>query len=365
MIGGIAVWMAVGWRPVLPSATRPAVVSSNNTLATDILDDMQEGVLLLDAADRVEHANPALRQMLLLRPDTRGRPLGEIVHLETLHALFGRARRLATAISEEIDVTGLETRRLLVRVAPTHHAKGALLAVFVDVTSLRRLESLRRDFVANVSHELRTPVAAIRAAAETLLAGALDDALVARGFSEIIERQARRLERLLEDLLDLARIESGEIALGLEPVELGELTDSVLVLHHEQAQSKRIELGSQLSSSLVIRANRRGLEQVLGNLIDNAIKYCPEGARVAIAAGMAGNDVRIEVLDNGPGIASVHLPRLFERFYRVDIGRSRDLGGTGLGLAIVKHLVEAMGGSVSVDSAVGRGTAFYITLPRA
>jgi two-component system phosphate regulon sensor histidine kinase PhoR len=241
-------------------------------------------------------------------------------------------------------------------------AAGHLVAALVDVTQLRQLESVRRDFVANASHELRTPVASIRSAVETLQ-GAMDDPEAARSFLQMIARNATRLHQLVEDLLDLSRIESRELRLAPESMELGALADQMGRGFARQAQEKgiRIEVGE--GREIRVDADRRALEQVLGNLLDNAVKYCPPGSRIRVHAAREGAYVRIHVADDGPGIAAEYLPRLFERFFRVDAGRSRELGGTGLGLAIVKHLVEAMGGQVRAESEPGRGAEFSFTLP--
>ncbi len=245
--------------------------------------------------------------------------------------------------------------------------EGGILTVFVDVTDLRRLESLRRDFVANVSHELRTPVTAVRSAAETLHVSALRDPNpeVAARFVGIIERNAERLQALIEDLLELSKLEAKEFKLRKDPVELPVVAGIVIGLFRERAQKKGIALRVDLPSGLpVVHTDQRALEQVLSNLVENAVKYCPTGASITLSAAADDRSARIRVTDTGPGIPAKHLPRLFERFYRVDAGRSRELGGTGLGLSIVKHLVEAMGGTVTVDSQVGRGSKFEVTLPR-
>jgi two-component system phosphate regulon sensor histidine kinase PhoR len=250
----------------------------------------------------------------------------------------------------------------LVRAAPFPGSGGAL-AVFVDVTELRRLETIRRDFVANVSHELRTPVTAVRGAAETLHTGGItgEDA---QDFLEIIERNAERLQQLVQDLLDLARIESRELKLSLEPLELGAAVERAFELLRGRAEGKHIRLLVDAPEGPArVLGDRRALEQVLVNLLDNALKYCAEGAVVTVRTRSEGKLLRVSVEDNGPGIEPRHLPRLFERFYRVDAGRSRELGGTGLGLSIVKHLVEAMGGRVSVESTPGTGSSFAFTLP--
>jgi two-component system, OmpR family, phosphate regulon sensor histidine kinase PhoR len=243
-----------------------------------------------------------------------------------------------------------------------------LLAVFVDVTDIRRLETMRRDFLANVSHELRTPVTAVRSAAETLTDAITRDPEAATRFAEIIGRNAERLQRLIEDLLDLSRIESKELRLTPEPIDLGPFVAHMLSLFRGRAEERGVRLASDIPSNCPpALADRRALEQVLTNLIDNAVKYCP-GAEVTVGAGLASREgregVELIVRDSGPGIEAKHLPRLFERFYRVDAGRSREMGGTGLGLSIVKHLVDGMGGSIRVTSDAGAGSTFTVTLPR-
>jgi two-component system phosphate regulon sensor histidine kinase PhoR len=239
-----------------------------------------------------------------------------------------------------------------------------MLFVFVDVTELRRLESLRRDFVANASHELRTPIAAVRSATETLRSGALEDGIAAARFLDIIERNSVRLQSLVEDMLELSKLESNEFKLKREPVELHRVVPLVLALFRERAEKKGVHLSARLARVLpVVEGDPRALEHVLSNLVDNAVKYCPSGARIVVSAEPDGSRVKLVVEDTGPGIAPEHLQRVFERFYRVDAGRSRELGGTGLGLSIVKHMVEAMRGKVSVESGVGRGSTFTVSLP--
>jgi two-component system, OmpR family, phosphate regulon sensor histidine kinase PhoR len=239
------------------------------------------------------------------------------------------------------------------------------VAVFVDVTEVRRLETLRRDFVANVSHELRTPVTAIRSATETLIDGAASDPVAAEAFIGIIDRNAQRLQQLVEDLLDLSRIESRGFRLSMETLDVRPIFTQVLGLFRERASKKNITLTDRTPVDVPrVRSDRRAIEHVLTNLIDNAVKYCPSGAHVWVDVGVSPEAVTVNVGDDGPGIDARHLPRVFERFYRVDAGRSRDLGGTGLGLSIVKHLAEAMGETVSVVSVVNQGTTFSFTLKR-
>ena len=331
-----------------------------------ILEGMQEGVLVLDRDGRVVMMNPAFRGMLLLGTEAKGKLLIEVVRHAELHEIIDRALTRRTTALGEIDLPGIKPRRLLTHATAFAGEAGGLLAVFVDVTDLRRLESLRRDFVANVSHELRTPVTAMRSAAETLRVSALYDAdiSVAVRFVDMIERNGERLQSLIEDLLELSRLESKEFRLKKEEVDLSVVGSIVVSLFRERAEKKGVRLGVVLEEGLgVLVTDQRALEQVVANLVDNAIKYCPAGASVTLSAQKVPGATRIVVKDTGHGIDPKHLPRLFERFYRVDAGRSRDVGGTGLGLSIVKHLVEAMGGQVTVESEVGKGSAFALTLP--
>ena len=331
-----------------------------------VLDGMREGVLLLDSENRVQLANPALREMLLLDRDIMGKTQLEIVRNAELKRILDAAQTSDDPATAEIEVGDLKPRRLLVHAIALPDDIGGVLAVFVDVTELRRLESMRRDFVGNVSHELRTPITAVRSAAETLRIALESGPQASATFVDIIERNAERLHRLVEDLLDLSRIESREFRLNLETVDVRAVADHVVTLLRPNAERKRMRLVIDISQATApARAARRALEQVLSNLVDNAVKYGVENGSVTIRATSEASTVRISVEDDGPGVEAKHLPRLFERFFRVDAGRSREVGGTGLGLSIVKHLVEAMGGTVGVESTPGTGSRFSVTLPRA
>jgi two-component system phosphate regulon sensor histidine kinase PhoR len=328
-----------------------------------VLSGMQEGVLLLDVDGRVAAFNASLREMLLLGPDIVGRSALEVVRNASLKDLLERSRQSGKTEWVEMELGDIKPRMLLVHAVPT--AQGGILAVFVDVTELRKLETVRKDFVANVSHELRTPVASIRSAAETLRGAASADPAATEKFIDIIERNAARMASLIDDLLELSRIESRKYKLTIEVLDPMETAGRVIELAGQQAAAKRIKLALEPGSGgKMVNSDRRALEQVLSNLLDNAIKYSPEGSYVTVGASDSGGMVAVSVSDNGPGIEPQHMERLFERFYRVDKGRSKDLGGTGLGLSIVKNLVEAMGGTVEVQSTVGKGSVFRVSLPR-
>jgi two-component system phosphate regulon sensor histidine kinase PhoR len=331
-----------------------------------ILETMTEGVLVTGADGRVVLANRSLRSMLAATGQLVGKRPIEAIRNDELAELIDQASHSGAVTGAEIDVIGVMARRVRVRVSPlTGGRSEGAVAVLSDVTDLKRLESLRRDFVANVSHELRTPIAAVRAAAETLQNGALSDPAAARDFVDIVVRHSERLHELVEDLLKLSRIEAQKLDLSPVVIDVGELIDHVIDLFALSASRHAVLLSRGLvERKLSLFADRRALEQILANLIDNAIKYSPR-ATVQISAAGADGEVRISVRDTGAGIGEKHLPRLFERFYRVDRGRSRDVGGTGLGLSIVKHLAESMKGRVSVESQVGRGSIFTVHLPPA
>lgn len=347
-------------------ATALGELRAERDLLSRVLQGMKEGVLLLDREQRVALANASLREMLLLGQDVVGKSPLELVRNAELKRTLDEALTSPVAVSREIEIGDLKPRRLLVQAAALPGDPGGLLVVFVDVTDLRRLESMRRDFVANVSHELRTPITVIRSCAETVGGALATQPEAAREFIEVIERQAGRLQQLVEDLLQLARIESPALKLSPEAIEVKPFAKQTLSMFRERAEARKIQLVLQIADDLpMVQADRRAAEQVLSNLLDNGVRYATEGATITLRAERDGQKLAISVSDTGPGIEAKHLPRLFERFYRVDAGRSREVGGTGLGLSIVKHLVEAMGGSLNVESSPGQGTTFSFTLPLA
>lgn len=328
-----------------------------------ILESMTEGVLVTSADGVVVLANAALREMFLLDRAILGRPPIESIRVAGLDEILDRASETNSEASGELELGGLRPRRVFVRVAPIKAKdRPGLVAVFNDVTELRRLESVRRDFVANVSHELRTPIHAIGSSAETLQSGAIDDPASARDFVDIIARQATRLSNLVEDLLELSRIEAREWKFDMAAVDVDEAVSAACEAVSVAATQRGARIARKIPSELRVHADRRALEHILVNLIDNAVKYGGAPPKIEITAERSGERLLIRVRDHGPGIEPRHLSRIFERFYRVDAGRSRAVGGTGLGLSIVKNLVDAMHGSVEVASEVGVGTTFTIAL---
>jgi two-component system phosphate regulon sensor histidine kinase PhoR len=306
-------------------------------------------------------ANPAFARLCGLGSDAEGRAIRDAVRVPAVGDAIEIALSTRAPVSREVQLGG---RALVASIDPLGDQRGRqAVVVLIDVTEPKRLERLRREFVANASHELRTPVAAIVGVAETLAAGAADDPDARSSFLEILMRHAQRLARLTTDLLDIARLEAGYKP-RVESVDVATAVDAVLGTLQVKADPKSITLEKNGAMDLRVSAERAAVEQILTNLVDNAIKYTPSGGRVSVKADARGGKVRICVDDSGPGIPKEHHARLFERFYRVDDARSRDLGGTGLGLAIVKHLALANGGDVSVESEPGKGSRFIIALPQ-
>lgn len=325
-----------------------------------VLRSMVEGVLLMDESGSIVLYNNAVLEMLHIDSKILGRSARDVIQLNGFEEMLVGALNGDNAF-RELKATEPKSKVLLTSVRRLARRKGAL-AVFVDVTEQRHLETVRQEFVANASHELRTPVAAILSAVETLQDGAIEDPEFSQSFLGMIERNAHRLKALTDDLLTLSQIESGRLDVALKPVHLRQAVEDVFKNLAPQARAKETELICRVPTNLRVRATERGIGHVFGNLIDNAIKYCPNKARVTVAAKASDGRVVITVTDTGPGIEPAHRERIFERFYRVDAGRSRDVGGTGLGLSIVKHWVEAMGGTVRAEAGPGGGTRFRLAL---
>ena len=333
-----------------------------------VLSGMFEGVLVVDKKREIILMNPSLKKNFVVDSPPEGKRPLEVIRNSLVHDIIDNTLSGKFMISKEITLTYPEKKVLQINGEPiiiNNILEGAVL-VFHDITELRRLEELRQDFVANVSHELRTPIASIKGYTETLLDGALEDKNNARDFLNIIHEDSGRLAKLIDDLLDLSRIESGRMQMVFAPVAPGSLIKRSTAIIENQAKARSISLKINMPDGLPeILADETRLSQVLINLLDNAVKYTPEGGSVTVSGSINRNFLQIDVADTGIGIPEKDLPRLFERFYRVDKARSREMGGTGLGLSIVKHIVQAHGGEVFVKSALGQGSTFSFTIPLA
>lgn len=355
--------------------------------------ELRSGVLVLDSSARVLYANPYILRYLAFRPEeeaekgVEGRELSSLISNPTLLATVEsmldsesdsvgatetgqkekgqKAKEPTETGPTEIEIEIEEGgRSFSVRGVPINEDEDFTLLLFLnDITEEKRLEAIKRDFVANVSHELRTPLAAIKGYSETLLDGGVDDEETSREFLRVIDRNATRMSRLIDDLLTLSRLESQQMAIVPTPVDLSELLSSTEKSFRKHAKDKGVALSAKVPEDLpTVSGDRDRLEQVVVNLLDNAIKYTPEGGSVILRATSENGAIKVEVIDTGIGIPEADMPRIFERFYRVDKARSRDLGGTGLGLAIVKHIMQGHNGTLNVESSPGVGSTFSFTL---
>jgi two-component system phosphate regulon sensor histidine kinase PhoR len=372
--------MLPGWRWTEPDdleglATELAAITSRlrdrldelteeRDRAGQIVDALDDGVLLLDGAGRLLVANPAARSWFGLPEDLRpGLPAQRVLGVAQIAELAEKAAETGAPATCTVSVVFPEYRTLALRAFPLadRGPTGRIVVTMTDITQRRRLEVLRRDFVANASHELKTPVAALRVLAETLLTALPDDPDAGREFAVRIGREAERLDTLVRDLLDLSRVERG--TLDVEPVDLVGLAKEVVGGFADRAEERRIKLRTELRPNVAMRGDRAQLGLLLSNLIDNAVRYTPSRGTVRVRLDGGESRAVLQVADTGEGIPASELPRIFERFYRVDKARARQTGGTGLGLAIVRHVAESHGGTVTVDSELGRGTTFTVTLP--
>jgi two-component system phosphate regulon sensor histidine kinase PhoR len=334
-----------------------------------LFNSMAEGVLILDQAGRVQLVNRSLLEFFGLKVDVRGQTIMEAFRLQELVEVTRRLPQERTVEAMELELPGANGRWLQFNAAAMLDREGTQrgsILVFHDLTRIKQLENTRQEFVANVSHELRTPLSLIKGFVETLLDGAKDDPELAGRFLRTIEKHTDRLTFLIEDLLTISRLESGQIVMNLHEVGLREEAAHVVEDLQARAAGKNTTLLNRLPEDLRARADADRLQQVLFNLVENAIKYGRTDGTVTIDGRRNGaGRVELWVQDNGPGIPPEARERVFERFYRVDRARSRETGGTGLGLSIVKHIVQAHGGEVWLKSELGQGAAFYFTLPEA
>ncbi|PYT97932.1 MAG: hypothetical protein DMG38_17665 [Acidobacteria bacterium] len=341
-------------------------LTEERNLSSAILGSMVEGVAVVNSNERLLFANDGFAEILELdAPPKSGSSLVEIVRqtelIEAVRVVVAGAPR----VEAEISTGTLRQRFFAVTVASVRamETSGAVI-VLHDITDLRKLERIRRDFVANVSHEFKTPLTAIQGFAETLLAGAIEDPQNRIRFLQIILEHSRRLARLTDDLLELSKMDADRLDLELDRLSVSQFVQSCMETTQRSAKEKNLSVSVDLQGTLPdIAADRRRLAEVLQNLLDNAIQYTPSGGRIKVSAVSDREEVTFTVSDTGIGIPKVDQPRIFERFYRVDVARSREVGGTGLGLSIAKHLVEAHGGRIWVDSEVGQGSHFHFTVP--
>lgn len=345
-----------------------AMTSADRNKLNAILASMVEGVVAVDRDERIVHMNQVAGRLLGAVPDeVAARPIWEVTRNREIMEMLSETLHTEAVGHRTVSLPGQTDRFLDLHSSPLR-AEGGVVAgavlVLHDITQLRRLETVRRDFVGNVSHELKTPVTAIRALVETLIDDPEIEPGLRRRFLGKISRQAERMSNLVTDLLSLSRLEASAEPLHLSALDVREVCEETIRQLQPASDERRVAVARDWpDEALLVDGEEEALRQALGNLLSNAIKYSPEGSRVTMRASGGSGSVLIEVEDEGPGIEPRHHERLFERFYRVDAARSRELGGTGLGLAIVKHTVRALGGEVSVDSVPGRGSIFRMRLP--
>jgi two-component system phosphate regulon sensor histidine kinase PhoR len=328
---------------------------------------MLEGLMVTDEKGKVILINKSLERIFSIKDSALGKTPLELVRKTELQEAVSKALKEHVPLTIRFTLFLPEAKELEVNLVSFEFEdrRRGIVAVFHDITKLSMLERVRKDFVANVSHELRTPLTAIKGYTETLLDEGIQDPLQVREFLSVIDKHAERLSLIVEDLLSLSRIESADFTPSLQPVSVKRVCDRVAAIVSKMVQKKEIKFTFDIPGDLPqVQADEPLIEQALINLVDNAIKYTREGGTVTLSAQSQGNEVEVSVSDTGIGIASEHLPRIFERFYRVDKGRSREMGGTGLGLSIVKNIVEKHGGKLWAESELNEGSTFFFTLPK-
>ncbi len=329
-----------------------------------IVREMEIGVLVIDSGKNILFTNPFFKDSFLMRGTSYGNKVSDIIGDHNLLEAIDKTLRSKDTTPEKVIMEGESGNVLEVRLVHfVEESIRGLIGFFRDITEEKRVEAIKRDFVANVSHELRTPLASIKGYAETLLDGAMDDRNILNNFLSIIDKHANRMTALIDDLLILSKLESQQMPLNLEAVDIQGLIQGVIHSLEKNAKDKGLKLTGEVQKGIPkTMSDKVRLEQVIVNLIDNALKYTNQG-EVRVQACKEGKNIRVDVEDTGTGIPEKDLSRIFERFYRVDKGRSRDLGGTGLGLAIVKHIISAHNGRIWVQSQPGKGTTFSFTIP--
>lgn len=333
-----------------------------------ILSSLVEGVVVINANGQILYLSPNFCDLLDLRSrEANGRLYWEVIRNQEINDSIKEAIGSQRAVKKDIDVIGPQDIYFSMQISPVISNEEKLLsvvAIFHDITELKKFERLRTEFVANVSHELKTPLTSIKGFVETLQSGAIKEPLDAKRFLDIIDQQTSRLENLVNDLMTLSSLESQQMPMDFQNERVDAIISSVVDSYKNLFERMNHTVFVNVSEKLpLVSVDRQRIEQVFLNLLDNAVKFTPQGGRIEIHAFLENDHIRVDVRDNGIGISSEHIPRLFERFYRVDKARSRDMGGTGLGLSIVKHIVLAHRGNLTVTSKVGEGSTFSVFLP--
>lgn len=343
---------------------------SSRELLEEMISSIREGVIVIEKDGRIFAANPAARLLLAGGDEIESKPVKSVVRdesvLEALECALERGE--STEVKFAIALRN-DNRVYDLRAAPLSFAEqkeqDLAIGIFYDITRLERLEKVRQEFLSNVSHELRTPLTSILAFVETLDDGALEDKENNRRFLNVIRRNAERMHHLIDDVLELSLIEAGKVSVEPTTVQLAPLVDETWSAMKEKAEKRGITFKNSVLKGTAVHADLRRLEQILINLLSNAVKFNREGGNVVVTHEKTNGFDQIIVSDTGEGMSAEHLPRIFERFYRTDTARSRELGGTGLGLAIVKHLARLHHGEVTAESKLGEGSTFNIVLPHA
>jgi len=342
-------------------------ISSAKAKLETILSSMFEGIMLTNEKGEILLLNPSIRKLFFIDSLTEGKKPLEVIRNNTIQEIVDRVlHENKEIITREVSISTPEQKTIMINGVPIvkdNVIEGAVF-VFHDITELKRLEDIRKDFVANVSHELRTPISSIKGYAETLLDGKADSEDNVKEFLGIIYQDSNRLANLIDDLLDLSKIESGKMNMEFEPLEVLPLLKRCVNVLEKTAKDKKLSIKLEIPDNIAkASGDHKRLSQVFLNLLDNAIKYTPEGGSIRVGAASKEKFIQVDISDTGVGIPDKDLPRIFERFYRVDKARSRELGGTGLGLSIVKHIVQAHNGQIWVQSTLGQGSTFSFTIP--